>query len=132
MHRERKGLTLLCFLYTQIYFTSRFLVNSFQASLFSCAAISAYLRVGCILRNLSVALLFWGTGRRPFSAAQGSVMQTALPLVNTPVSFPASLLSFTAYSPSHDDSFAFTVVKSHLRFCTHSYCTFCTLKTLKG
>lgn len=115
----------------QTYFTSRILVKSFQANLFSCAAIPAYLRVGCILRNLSVALLFWESGRTPFSTAQGSVLPTALPLVNTPVCFPASLLSFTAYSPSHDDSFAFTVVKSHLRFCMHSYCTFCTLKTLK-
>lgn len=131
-HKERKGLTLLCFLYTQTYFTSRFLVNSFQANLFSCAAIPAYLRVGCILRNLSVALLFWASGRRPFSTAQNSVMQTAPPSVDTPVCFPASLLSFTAYSPSHDDSFAFTVVKSHLGFCSHSYCTFCTLKMLEG
>lgn len=131
-HRERKRLTLLCFLYTQTYFTSGILVNSFQANLFFYAAVPAYLRVGYILRNLSKALLFWGSGRRPFSIAQGSVMLTALPLVYTPVCFPASLLSFTAYSPSHDDSFAFTVVKSHLRFCMHSYCTFCTLKTLKG
>lgn len=106
-------------------------MNRFQANVFSCAAIPSCLRVGCILRNLSVALLFWGSGR-PFSTAQGCVMQTALPLVNTPVCFPASLLSFTAYSPSHDDSLAFTVVKSHLRFCSHSSCTFCTLKNLKG
>lgn len=131
-HRVRKGLTLLCFLYNQTYFTSGFLVNSFQANLFSCAAIPAFLRVGWVLRNLSEALLFWGSGKRPFSTAKVSVMLTAMPLVYSPVCFPASLLSFTAYSPSHDDSFAFTVVKSHLRFCMHSYCTFCTLKTLKG
>lgn len=53
--------------------------GKFCSTMLGKAAISAYLRMRCILRNLSVALLLWGSGKKTFFCSSGLCKTDVLP-----------------------------------------------------
>lgn len=113
-HRDRKALTYIDvhsvhpnLLYLKI--PTEYFSGKSCPTMLGSIALAACLRIGCILRNFSVALLFWGVGKETSFCKTSFCSSELCAALQCVPHFTSQIFSFAAYSPSHDASFAFSV-----------------------